>query len=534
MTGTGEGLHAPRAPGWQPSLGVSLLLLVACQIPVLITLLDRGFCCDDWYFLLRAEEHDLVTSLRANLDQFGGLRPLGHVLMTIQYELFGFHPAMHQLWLALLHCLCTLSVFVFCRTLFLDRMAGLIGAALFAVIPWHMEVVYWTLCSMLQVSLCLTMLAGASFLRYAREPSAGCSNLMLCLISYSLAVLCYEQNLSWFFVWPFLASAADRRHGIRQILRLSWSPMTLGLVLGVLLALLSSSSQRQATPQFGLAHVGYWSFELLRRATIKDVYLTLVGLRSYHGPVLAFWLSAHPTRLISLALPCLSGILIAAQAVAAWRSRPQAPVSLKRILPVAAAMLVFPIVLLTLAPNPVIQPRLLHLTSPAVCVASVALLLTVPRRWPRSGVVLGLACAGIAVLLGAGSVIAATRSQQWVDGWQIQQQFSVALKRQLPEPEPNARFLVLGFPARVGNALAYENEYGLDNLVKWTFRRHDVHAVTGPPSQDPGMGFEADSMGVPATAMSPRYDVQVTAQEAAGRMKLLAVEIRRTGTAAGE
>lgn len=484
---------------------ISIVVMLLVQVPVLLNLPERGFYSDDWYFLRRAANSTLAESFQDNILIFGGLRPLGHAAVTLQYELFGSNELASQIWLATLHLVCTISVFNFCRSLFRDDGIGLVCAAFFAVIPWHTEVVFWPMCSMLQVAFIFTVVGGAYFIRYIREPLRRREKLVVSLVFYGVAILFYEQNLSWFLVWPILALTVDPRLRLRKGIYLSLPHMVFAVLLAAALTAMSSDGQRQAEPNTNLVHMSSQFCELIRRAAMYRIYLPIAGIRSYHWPVLHDWWLQAPWKLLMMTSACTMSVAITIRVMIATRSQRQENLHLPFCFALSAMMLLAPILILTVKPGPILEPRLLHLSSLGFAVLCGALLHVMARRRRPNGVTSVLSALFITGLLFLGCLVTSTRSEEWVEGWRLQRQLVDAIHQELGEPSEKAVLVVDGLPSSVGLlGLSYANDLGLHFLVANGLKRSDVDSRTLLRRDETGELIAGGAGGLPVCSVGQR------------------------------
>jgi len=452
------------------------VLAVCIMVPILLTVNNRGFYSDDFYYLSRAAHHDISYSFNDSLRMTGGMRPLGHLLAALQYELLGANSLSHQLWMATLHFFSAFCVFLFIRSFFRHRFIGLFASATFAVIPWHLQTIFWPICDMNIVSSSLILLSAWLFLGYVRDCDHKVRCFVLSLFCYVLAILFHEQSLSWLVVWPLLAWAADERKNFRQSLLCSWHYILSAVLLGGFLVIFSTGTQPQSQPDTGLVHIVTSSIMLLGKTLKIHIYLTLAGLRSYHLPVLKEWWHIDIWKIFTLFFAIIVVWIIFVKNV--WRDRISmyVPEHFWRCILMGGVMFIAPIGILALAASPYVEHRHQYFTSIGfVFILSCGCYGILPKLTGNLSRALFtiLICSIITVF----AVCTATRSQEWVESWRIQKNVITSLQHLIPFPPERTIIIIDDFPPKIGfSAYTYGNESCLLTFVSKAYNRKDLRA----------------------------------------------------------
>lgn len=113
--------------------------------------------------------------------------PLTYLSHLVESWLFGLTPTAVHASNVLLHLLCTMLVFVFCRELSRERWIAFLAALLFAVHPLQVEAVAWAMGRKDLLSTCFALASLIAYVHYLRNQSA--SWLGAALVGFLLAVL---------------------------------------------------------------------------------------------------------------------------------------------------------------------------------------------------------------------------------------------------------------------------------------------------------------------------------------------------------
>ncbi|MGA2001462.1 MAG: tetratricopeptide repeat protein [Terriglobales bacterium] len=144
-------------------------------------------------------------------SQFSGqpgnyYRPLFELWLTINYSLFGLHPAWWHATTVAVHLAVVLMVYVLARRVTGDRLTAAIATVIYGLHPTHIETVAWV--SGVTEPLLAVFVIG-SFVSYARSRDGGEGAgwwRAASAASYGLAMLCKETGV----MVPALLFAYDR------------------------------------------------------------------------------------------------------------------------------------------------------------------------------------------------------------------------------------------------------------------------------------------------------------------------------------
>ena len=457
-------------------LGFLTLSLCASLLPWFATITARAFHCDDHLFLLRARELSLCQALVDNFRMYGGLRPLGYVFLAIQFDCLGERPLAHQLLMLGLHLGVSAALYGLLYTVYGRRDLAIAGALIFAVIPWHMQAVVWVTCGHVLVAAILLLSSAVLFVRVQRSLRFRLLQVVGSALLYGAALLCYEQYLSWFVVWPLLAWSAKPFVKLRETLRVSLPNMTTAVVVAIVVTFTSSPTDRQAKPVLAPGHVAKGTAHRIKVAARDHVLMSLTGFRSYHVPVVTEWAKRSPLRLLAVGAGCAAGLVAGISicrmsATVTHRSGGTGACGLVT----GGAMTLAPITILALSPGMEMEQRTMYAVSMGIVFGGVAAV-TWLEAFVKRRVVFRQCCLVVwGVLFVLLSFCTATRSNEWALAWQRQKQLAAAVNGLLSPMPANSIVIVDAFPSTIGrHAFTYGNEHGLHFLVARALDRNDV------------------------------------------------------------
>ena len=210
----------PRPTAWARLAGsqyAALAGVVAITALVYLRCLGNGYVFDDhemiivnryigdWSFLWKAFVNDSWWFRDpAHLPQSHYYRPLQDVWLGLNYQVFGLNPIGPHALMVMLHLGAVVLAYQIAAKLTADRVAGLLAALLFGLLPVHAEAVIWA--TAIPESLAGTLQLGAFYfyLRY-REGRRG-SSLAWSLALFGGAILSHESAIAF----PVLVAA----HGL--------------------------------------------------------------------------------------------------------------------------------------------------------------------------------------------------------------------------------------------------------------------------------------------------------------------------------
>lgn len=210
----------PRPTAWARLAGsqyAALAGVVAITALVYVRCLGNGYVFDDhemiivnryigdWSFLWKAFVNDSWWFRDpAHLPQSHYYRPLQDVWLGLNYQVFGLNPIGPHALMVMLHLGAVVLAYQVAARLTANRVAGLLAALLFGLLPVHAEAVIWA--TAIPESLAGTLQLGAFYfyLRY-REGHRG-SSLAWSLALFGGAILSHESAIAF----PVLVAA----HGL--------------------------------------------------------------------------------------------------------------------------------------------------------------------------------------------------------------------------------------------------------------------------------------------------------------------------------
>src|SRR5579862_3615727 len=229
----------PPAPWWGlSSRGVALLaLIVVATIAVYLPSLRSGWVADDLPALVQNPEirtasfienaftHDVQWSIKQyNADlqaqaHSASYRPLQIVWWAINAQLFGVnHPAPWHLMKILLQVIAVLLCFRVAQLLTGDVVVALLAAAIFGLMPAHIEPVVWV--SAIPEPLSTVFELAALIFLIQRKPGWS-RGLMLSVLFFAFAILTHESAIffpviAFAYVMVFEAGPVEDTHPTRQ------------------------------------------------------------------------------------------------------------------------------------------------------------------------------------------------------------------------------------------------------------------------------------------------------------------------------
>jgi protein O-mannosyl-transferase len=412
--------RAAAVAGWNLSgrqrviLGATLLATVLAYLPSL----RNGWVFDDWVeivnnhfigtwaFVVKSLTHDCLWYYDpAHLPQSPYYRPLQDLSLALGYFLFGTHPAgWHAAGIAL-HLIGVALAFRLAQLLTGETAMGLLAAAIFAVLPAHVEAVAWTSAIPEPLVAIFEMAALCCFIRRKAGWSRG---LTLALAFYGCALLTHESAILFPLIiagYVFLLEAppAPPRRGrqrsdsartrIRSSIRASVPFLALAVAyLCVRVAVLGLHGAVRVhggniwTRLAGAGHLAelgtpggaLWRFIGTAPVVILD-YMATLAIPGFAGPAHDVnWIAgvSAPTILAAGAIIALASLAF----VLARRSpdrRLYAFCALWALIALAPAMNLFEIFSL-------VQDRSLYAPSFGFCLAMAVVAVRAARSWPRA------------------------------------------------------------------------------------------------------------------------------------------------------
>ncbi len=192
---------------WIASRPVAIGGVLLVTLLIYLRCVGNGFVFDDnmmvvknayigsWSFFRFSLLHDSWWYLDPlHLPASSYYRPLQDAWLGLHFHLFGLNPAGWHVTMVALHLLVVWLVFRLACRLTGDESAGLIAAALFAVLPFHAEAVVWVSAIPLPLSAAFELGALVLFIDRAR---AGHRNWALAIALYAGALFTHESAVTF-------------------------------------------------------------------------------------------------------------------------------------------------------------------------------------------------------------------------------------------------------------------------------------------------------------------------------------------------
>jgi hypothetical protein len=198
---------SPRTLVWglTPRQAALLAVIVLATIAIYLPSLRNGWIFDDWEeFVHNKLIHSwsfVWNSFRYDgwwfrdperLPQSAYYRPLENTWFFANVLLFGMHPALWHLTKIVLHVVAVILCFRVAQLLTGDVAAGLLTAAIFAVIPAHVGAVVFA--SAIPEPLSTVFELGAMVFLIGRKPGWS-RGLFIALLLYACATLTHESAI---------------------------------------------------------------------------------------------------------------------------------------------------------------------------------------------------------------------------------------------------------------------------------------------------------------------------------------------------
>ena len=402
-----------------------LAAIVIATIAIYLPSLRNGWVFDDWQefvqnnqihswsFVSKSFIHDIWWFRDPDkLPQSAYYRPLENAWFAANALLFGMRPVAWHLAKLVLHALVVILCFRVAQLLTGEIATALLSAAIFAVMPAHVEAVVWA--SSIPEPLSTAFELGALIFVIGRKPGWS-RGLFAALILYACATLTHESAILFPLIIAAYAFLIERRRAGESI-RLAAPFIAIALAyLCARLYVLGADDFFGAPYSQTLAALGWAKLApphgaldiVLTAPAVLLEYLGVLTMPGIAGPAHDVnWIaSAAPITIISVGV---LAVLAAIASAAAWRS------SHRNLYVFCAAWS-----LLTLAPsmklnalNALVQDRLLYAPSfgwsLAIAIAAVQLAAVGPRA--RTAV-----AGATAVVLAAYAISAMRIERYWHD-----------------------------------------------------------------------------------------------------------------------
>jgi protein O-mannosyl-transferase len=341
--------HATTS-GWNLEARDAAILaaILVATVAVYLPSLRNGWMFDDWdEFLNNTYIHSwsfVWKSFRYDswwfrnpeaLPQSVYYRPLQNVWFAANTLFFGTHPAPWHLATVVLHVVAVALCFRVAQLLTRNVAAGLLTAAIFAVMPAHVDGVVWA--SAIPEPLSTVFELGAMVFLIGRKPGWS-RGLFISAILYACAILSHESAILFplmvfAYVFLFEANQVGTRPRILSALRVC-APFAVVVIAYMCARVNALGLDFLFGPQYS---ANYSTGPTIVRAVVVSkphyspsqivmtlpvvliAYLAVLALPGLAGPAHAVEWITHPEPLVFLSAASLV-ILAAAAFVFAWRS----------------------------------------------------------------------------------------------------------------------------------------------------------------------------------------------------------------------
>ncbi len=346
-----DGQRHATTSGWnlEPRDAAILAAILAATVAVYLPSLRNGWMFDDWdEFLNNSYIHSwsfVWKSFRYDswwfrnpdaLPQSVYYRPLQNVWFAANTLFFGTHPAAWHLATVVLHVVAVALCFRVAQLLTRNVAAGLLTAAIFAVMPAHVEGVAWA--SAIPEPLSTVFELGAMVFLIGRQPGWS-RGLLISAILYACAILSHESAILFpliVFAYIFLFEGGDEvgtRLRILSALR-ACAPFVIVAIAYMCARVNALGLDFLFGPQYS---ANYNTGPMMVRAVVVSkphysaaqiamtlpvvliAYLAVLALPGLADPAHAVEWITHPEPLVFISAAALA-ILAAAAFGLAWRS----------------------------------------------------------------------------------------------------------------------------------------------------------------------------------------------------------------------
>lgn len=145
---------------------------------------------DDYALLVRAKTLSLTDVFSLAVKQAD--RPLGFAVLMIKEKLLNGEAARGLLLILIMTSLVLLSVSFLLRALLGDTLLATLGAIIFCLVPYKLEVYHLPIFAYIDLANLLSVLSFVLLVCYARKPRS--YTLILSLLSYTATILIYEAG----------------------------------------------------------------------------------------------------------------------------------------------------------------------------------------------------------------------------------------------------------------------------------------------------------------------------------------------------
>jgi hypothetical protein len=331
--------------GLTPRQAAILAVILLATIAIYLPSLRNGWIFDDWEeFVHNKLIHSwsfVWNSFRYDgwwfrdperLPQSAYYRPLENTWFFANVWLFGMHPALWHLAKIVLHVVAVILCFRVAQLLTGDVAAGLLTAAIFAVIPAHVGAVVFA--SAIPEPLSTVFELGAMVLLIGRKPGWS-RGLFIALLLYACATLTHESAILFpliVFAYVFLFEGGDEAGTrLRIVSGLRVCAPFVVVAMAYMCARLNAlgwhfmfgthyPAGMLAARGFVLSKLHYSPAQvLLTLPVVLIAYLAVLVLPAMAGPTHAVEWITHPEPIAFIAAAALV-MLAAAAFVPAWRS----------------------------------------------------------------------------------------------------------------------------------------------------------------------------------------------------------------------
>ncbi|HEU0178736.1 MAG TPA: hypothetical protein VFV58_31115 [Blastocatellia bacterium] len=442
--------HHPEPP---PTRGVrwELLLALILSAGVYASVLSSYFIGDDYdtLFKFRSAPFEVLADLATRGLSGISLRPAGFLSLVLDYGIWRHNPFGYHLTNLLFHLISVLGIYFLCKNLGLDRETSASSALIFSILPIHPEAVVWISSRFDLMATCLIIWVAVLYLKFRQ--TGRWELYALALFLSCVAMLSKEIA----FMAPLLLLsleyfAAPNRDNRSPILPLLGFALVTAATFGyrwIALGGIGGYTHRDGS------HAAYTlGFKTIEGLFLRAPSQLLLGLN---------WYEPHVNRVVIIASLTAALMIILAFFYNPARSN-------KGVIRFCLAWMLIgyaPAHFLIMIGPGLTNSRILYLSSAGLAVILALLLSGIEHEVMRRAMKLALI---LLLSLGLLHNVAA-----WRRVGDLSHELLMTLKILVPDPPPNARFVIHQMPLYIEGIFYHGTLYQAVNL---TYNRADLGA----------------------------------------------------------
>ena len=282
---------------------LGLLLALAVGAAAWLSVIWLGFISDDFVFISAVRHTGLSNLWKFLGGQQPGIffRPVGFVMIFLDYHLWGQWPAGYHATNLLIHLLTVAGLFFLCEELGFGTEVAATASLSFAILPIHAEAVTWMVSRFDLLSACFSVWAIVFYLRFRHQGAKGA--YIAALVFFLLAALSKENA----YVVPILLILAEHlllpNRRVRPLLGFVSLAIALFCYRWIVLGGIGGYSDSQGQP--ATLQLGSKTFE---GVFIRGPAQLLLGYNWLQPPVFAISMVASLTAAVLVALALGAGV----------------------------------------------------------------------------------------------------------------------------------------------------------------------------------------------------------------------------------